>query len=77
MSGKKDLSNYQQLQDTWTGTKERYFVSYAVRGPIVVPSYGLRAGMPVRHPIPGPVSCPSPLNNQYRYFPPESKHGVW
>jgi len=45
--------------------KEDFFVSYAVRGPIVSPSYGIRAGVPVRFPIPGPVNQPSPLNSQY------------
>ena len=47
--------------------KEQYFVSYAVRGPMVVPSEGIRQGMPCTGPISGPVSDPSPLNNQCWY----------
>ena len=68
----KNHHNYKQLQHTWNNLeKENYFVSYAVRGPMVVPSYGLRQGMPVDHPICGPVSEPSPLNNRYKYSPQE------
>ena len=48
--------------------REDFFVSYAVRGPIVSPAYGIRRGIPVRYPIPGPVNQPSPLNSQYLYY---------
>ena len=44
--------------------KEQYFVSYAVRGPMVYPSMGLRQGMPCTGPISGPITYPSPLNNE-------------
>lgn len=47
-------------------TKEDFFVAYAVNGPIIDHS-GLRAGLPVRHPISGPVNEPSPLNSQYLF----------
>lgn len=61
-------TSYSTLSNTWTHeNKENYFVSYAVRGPMAVPSLGLEYGMPVRHPIQGPVSEPSPLNSQYLY----------
>lgn len=48
-------------------SKEDFFVSYAIRGPIVSPAYGIRSGIPVRYPIYGPVHQPSPLNSQYLY----------
>ena len=56
-------SNYATLKQTYS-SKENFFVGYAVEGPMVIPEYGLRAGLPVNHPIPGPVSEPSPLNNR-------------
>ena len=59
-------SKYTTLNKTWDNVDknaEKFFVSYAVRGPIVAPSYGLEWGMPVYGPIKGPVSQPSPLNN--------------
>jgi len=55
---------------------EQFFVSYAVNGPIVNPSCGGRAGLPVDYPIPGPVSEPSPLNNRYQYVPIVSTIGI-
>ena len=73
---------YQNLKNTWsclgskaceksiyepTALEEQYFVSYAVRGPMVYPSQGIRQGMPCTGPIAGPISDPSPLNNQYWY----------
>jgi len=63
---------YQQLKHTWSGVdvNENFFVSYAVRGPMVNPSEGLRAGLPVDHPISGPVPEPSPLNTRWKYSPP-------
>lgn len=44
---------------------EPFFVSYAVRGPILNPNDGSRAGMPLIGPVCGPVEEPSPLNTQY------------
>jgi len=66
-------NTYVKLKDTWTfdkNNKENFFVTYAVRGPMIVPSYGLRAGLPVDHPIPGPVSEPSLLNARWKYTRP-------
>ena len=70
--------DYKTLDKTWVKeeNKENYFVSYAVRGPMVVPSMGLEAGLPVKHPICGPVSGPSPLNNEYLYSRPWPKTSV-
>ena len=48
---------------------ERFFVSYAVRGPIQNPNLGLRADIPVDHPISGPVPEPSPINTRWKYNP--------
>lgn len=48
--------------------KEKFFVSYAVRGSIYNPSYGIRYGTPTRYPIQGPVNQPSPLNSQFLYY---------
>ena len=59
------MSDYKILKDTWI-QKEDYFVSYAVRGPLINPSYALRAGMP-QNCCPennSPVKEPSPLNSQ-------------
>ena len=62
------MNKYKKINDTWVlENKETFFVRYAVRGPIIDPCYGLEAGMPVNHPIPGPVSEPSPLNTRYIY----------
>lgn len=57
-------NTYSTLGNTWTNNKENFYVSYAVRGPIVVPNMGLRQDLPVNHPISGPVKEPSPLNNR-------------
>ena len=61
--------NYKQLKNTYT--KEKFFVSYAVNGPIVDKEHGVRAGLPVNSPISGPVSEPSPLNTRWEYELPE------
>ena len=42
-------------------TKENYFVSYAIRGPSIVPS------IPINHQIPD--TEPSSLNNRWKYSP--------
>ena len=49
--------------------KENFFVRYALRGPIVVRSLGLRQGLPRDTPLSGPVREPSPLNNRYLWNP--------
>jgi len=69
------IKNYVKLKHTWI-PKERFFVSYAVRGPITSPEYGLRQDMPVNHPISGPVREPSPLNTRWKYELPGSTLGV-
>lgn len=72
-------NTYVKLKDTWSfdkNSKENFFVSYALRGPMLVPSYGLRGGLPVNHPITGPVSEPSILNTRYVYHPPDYVSGV-
>jgi hypothetical protein len=65
----KTKENYSLLKNTYT--KEPFFVAYAVRGPMVDPEEGDRAGLPVTHPISGPVSEPSPLNTRWQYELPD------
>jgi hypothetical protein len=77
MSNKK--GNYKTLDNYWpclNEKKENWFVSSAVRGPMLVPSMGLEGGLPVNHPIEGPVSEPSPLNNRYLYSRPWPKSSI-
>lgn len=72
-----NFMNYHKLNDTWSNNiKEQFFVAYAVGGPMVIPSKGLRAGMPVNHPIGGPVNLPSPLNTRWQYLPPNPTAGI-
>ena len=47
--------------------KENFFVSYAVKGPMIDKEDGVRAGMPILGPITGPIKEPSPLNTEYVY----------
>ena len=70
--------NYEKLGNTWSISKgkENFFVNYAARGPMVVKPLGLRAGMPVNHPIGGPVHLPSPLNTRWEFVPPDPDAGV-
>ena len=66
--------NYSTLATAWTHNtklREDFFIGYAVEGPMVDPSYGQRAGLPVDTPIPGPVHEPSPLNNRWVFNPPD------
>jgi len=56
--------------------KENFFVSYAVRGPMIEPEIGVRQDMPVLHPIKGPVKEPSPLNTRYMYEPKVKPTGI-
>ena len=61
---------YKKLKDTYS--KENFFVSYAVNGPIIDKSEGLRAGLPTDFPLKNsPVKEPSPLNNRWIYNKPE------
>jgi len=57
-------SNYKKLKNTWVGKrKEDFFVSYAVRGPMILP--GLRSGLPIDIPLyNSPVKEPSTLNTR-------------
>lgn len=57
---KKNSFNYKLLKNCWE--KEHFFVSYAVRGSMIVP--GVRAGMPSLNPKGPPVNLPSPLNTR-------------
>lgn len=57
--------NYCTLKETYTG--ENFFISYAVNGSMIDPQHGVRAGIPVDHPICGPVKEPSPLNTRWEY----------
>lgn len=66
---------YSTLKETYKQMNEKFFVSYAVKGPIN-PNTGVRAGMPLRRPISGPVTEPSPLNAEYQYFIPFMPAGV-
>jgi hypothetical protein len=72
-NGYKTLGNYWLCDEE---KKENYFVAYAVRGPMMVPSMGLEAGLPVDHPIPGPVSEPSILNTRWKYSRPWPKSSI-
>ena len=61
-------TTYKVLRDTWRSTEptvEHFFTAYALNGAIVDPSMGLRTGLPVNHPIEGPVREPSPLNTRW------------
>ncbi len=49
--------------------KEDFFTAYALRGAMVDKPEAGRAGLPVIHPISGPVSEPSPLNTRWQYDP--------
>ena len=71
--------NYSRLKHTWgSSLQENFFVSYAVRGPMVDPENGLRAGMPVNHPLcNSPVIEPSILNTRWMYSPPIPKSGIF
>lgn len=62
--------NYQKFSNYWLNTKkEDFFMSYALWGPMANTNIGTRYGLPVTHPIKGPVNEPSPLNNRYKYDP--------
>ena len=56
---------YRKLKDTYN--EENFFISYAVNGSMIDPEHGVRAGLPVDHPILGPVKEPSPLNTRWQY----------
>ena len=49
--------------------KEDFFTAYALRGAMIDKPEAGRAGLPVIHPISGPVSEPSPLNTRWQYDP--------
>lgn len=70
MNRRKNPTQYRVSRDTWTALGEKFFVAYAVDGPMVDPSQGLRAGLPVDHPLwNSPVKEPSPLNTRWEYNP--------
>lgn len=72
-------NSYKTMSNYWSCTKhkENYFVSYSVRGPIVVPSMGLESDLPTKNPIMGTVSEPSPLNNRWLYSRPWPKSSIF
>lgn len=74
MSDKKGI--YKTLRNYCGENKENFFVSYALRGPMVVPSMGLESGLPLLIPIEGPVKEPSVLNTRWKYSLPYSKRSI-
>jgi hypothetical protein len=70
------MSDYFKLKNAY-GDKieENFFMSYALRGEVLVP--GTRQGIPVSHPITGPVTEPSPLNAEWRREIPFSTDGIF
>jgi hypothetical protein len=70
------MANYLKLGNAYgIKTEENFFMSYALRGEVLVP--GTRQGIPVSHPITGPISEPSPLNVEWRREIPFSTAGVF
>ena len=66
----KIKENYQSIEKAYIlPTYENFFTAYALRGAMVDKPEGGRAGLPVNHPISGPVSEPSPLNTRWQYDP--------
>ena len=61
----KKSGTYKNLRDTWN-LEEKFFVSYAVRGPTFINEYGAgQDDMPLRGPLTNStVEQPGPLNNQ-------------
>ena len=63
-------SSYKSLRNSWTESRETFFIAYAVEGPMIDPSQGLRAGLPIDYPlVNSPVKEPSPLNTRWEYNP--------
>ena len=57
--------NYSTLKDAYT---EKFFVSYAVKGPIIDKDAGVRMDTPLYGPLSNnPIKEPSPLNTEYVY----------
>lgn len=52
------------MKEAYGVMREDFFMSYALRGEVLVP--GTRQGMPVSGEIAGPVPHPSPLNSEWR-----------
>jgi len=59
------MKNYKLLKEAYK--KENFFISYAVKGPIIDEEAGVRQDVPNLGPINGPVREPSPLNSEYVY----------
>ena len=71
----RNRNEYVSLSKTCVVNKESYvFLASAVEGPMVVPSQGLRAGLPIRHPIyvEGELREPSPLNSNGKFMLPST-----
>ncbi len=70
MSRRKNPTDYKLIKNTWSTPGEKFFISYAVEGPISDPSHGLRLGLPIDYPlVNSPIKEPSPLNTRWRYNP--------
>ena len=69
-------SQYLKFRDIWMTrpNKEKFFVSYAVEGPMD-PRVGTRASLPIDYPLLQGIGRytvePSPLNNRYIFQLPE------
>ncbi len=70
MNRRKTPTQYKAAKNTWVNTGENFFIAYAVDGPMTYPWHGVRAGLPVDHPLwNSPVKEPSPLNTRWEYNP--------
>lgn len=70
------MSSYAKLKHAYVpNTKEHFFMSYALRGEVLIP--GTRQGIPVSHPIAGPITEPSPLNAEWRREIPFYTDGIF
>jgi hypothetical protein len=68
--------SYHNLKNAYSSpVKENFFMSYALRGEVLVP--GTRQGVPTPGPIAGPISEPSPLNSEWRKEIPFSIEGIF
>lgn len=58
------------IKEKFKNYKEDFFVSYAIRGPVRTPAYGIRGEIPFGCPIHGPVIHYDHINSQYLYYYP-------
>lgn len=69
MKTKENYNSIEKAYKTPNTLYEPFFTAYALRGAMVDKPEAGRAGLPVIHPISGPVSEPSPLNTRWQYDP--------